>query len=201
MADAAGLIALTLVVFDPNVLAHSALVTTDIGVSCFFVAAIWTLYRFATRPTLIRLLLVGVATGLLLATKHSGILIGPMFVSLIAWEVLTAPHCREHKRTALRLTGGFFAIVVLSVFVLWCFYGLRYAARPAGMAFSPSIARYAAPLPHFESASVVAVSRLHLLPESYLVGLIDVKRAAVELSYLPSRKGLSARPSGITFLF
>ena len=177
--DAAGLIALTLVVFDPNVLAHSALVTTDIGVSCFFVAAIWTFYRFATRPTLIRLLFVGVATGLLLATKHSGILIGPMFVSLIAWEVLTAPGL-ERKRIALRLTGGFFAIVVLSVFVLWCFYGFRYAARPAGMTFSPSIARYAAPLPHFESTSVVAVSRLHLLPESYLVGLIDVKRAAAD---------------------
>jgi 4-amino-4-deoxy-L-arabinose transferase-like glycosyltransferase len=177
--DAAGLVALTLVVFDPNVLAHSALVTTDIGVSCFFVAAIWTFYRFATRPTLIRLLFVGVATGLLLATKHSGILIGPMFVSLIAWEVLTAPGA-ERKRTALRLTGGFFAILVLSVFVLWAFYGFRYTARPAGMAFSTSVARYAAPLPHFESASVVAVSRLHLLPESYLVGLIDVKRAAVD---------------------
>jgi hypothetical protein len=177
--DAAGLVALTLVVFDPNVLAHSALVTTDIGVSCFFVAAIWTFYRFATRPTLIRLLLAGLATGLLLATKHSGILIGPMLVSLIAWEVLTAP-AAERKRTALRLTGGFFAIVVLSVFVLWAFYGFRYAARPAGIAFSPSIAQYAAPLPHFESASVIAVSRLHLLPESYLVGLIDVKRAAAD---------------------
>ena len=177
--DAAGLLALTLVVFDPNILAHSALVTTDIGVSCFFVAAIWAFYRFATRPTLVRLLLAGVATGLLLATKHSGILIGPMFVSLIAWEVLTAPR-EERKRTARRLTGGFCAIVVVSVFVLWCFYGFRYAARPAGMAFSPSIARYAKPLPHFESAGVVAVGRLHLLPESYLVGLIDVKRAAAD---------------------
>jgi len=177
--DAAGLIALTLVVFDPNVLAHSALVTTDIGVSCFFVAAIWAFYRFAVRPTLIRLLLAGLATGLLLATKHSGILIGPMFVSLIAWEVFTAPGA-ERKRTALRLTGGFFAIVVLSVCVLWAFYGFRYTARPAGMAFSTSVAQYAAPLPHFESASVVAVSRLHLLPESYLVGLVDVKLASVD---------------------
>jgi hypothetical protein len=166
------------VVFDPNVLAHSALVTTDIGVSCFFVAAIWTFYRFATRPTLIRLLFVGIATGLLLATKHSGILIGPMFLFLIAWEVLTAPGA-ERKRAALRLTGGFFAIVVLSVFVLWCFYGFRYSARPAGMAFSTSVPDYAAPLPHFESASVVEVGRLHLLPESYLVGLIDVKLMAV----------------------
>jgi len=179
--NAAGLIALTLVVFDPNVLAHSALVTTDIGVSCFFVAAIWTFYRFATRPTLIRLLFAGAATGLLLATKHSGILIGPMFISLIAWEVLAVPTeaaGAERKRTALRLTGGFFAIVVVSVFVLWCFYGFRYSARPAGVAFSTSVAQYAAPLPHFEYAIVVAVSRLHLLPESYLVGLIDVKRAA-----------------------
>ena len=124
-----------------------------------------------------RLLIAGVATGLLLATKHSGILIGPMFVSLIAWEVLTAPGA-ERKRTALRLTGGLCAIVVLSVFVLWCFYGFRYSARPAGMAFSTSVAQYAAPLPHFESAIVIAVSRLHLLPESYLVGLVDVKLVA-----------------------
>jgi 4-amino-4-deoxy-L-arabinose transferase-like glycosyltransferase len=175
--NAVGLIALTLVVFDPNVLAHSALVTTDIGVSCFFVAAIFAFYRFATRPTIIRLLIAGVATGLLLATKHSGILIGPMFICLIAWEVLTAKGT-ERKRTALRLTGGCFAIVVVSVFVLWCFYGFRYTARPAGMAFSTSVAQYAAPLPHFEYACMIAVSRLHLLPESYLVGLIDVKRAA-----------------------
>jgi 4-amino-4-deoxy-L-arabinose transferase-like glycosyltransferase len=178
--DTTGLVALALVVFDPNVLAHSALVTTDIGVSCFFVAAIWTFYRFATRPTLARLLLVGLATGLLLATKHSGILIGPMFVCLIAWEVLKAPG-GDRRRVALRLTGGFFAIVVLSVLVLWGFYGFRYSARPAGMAFSTSVAAYAEPLPHFESAIVVAVGRLHLLPESYLVGLVDVK--LVSLAY------------------
>jgi 4-amino-4-deoxy-L-arabinose transferase-like glycosyltransferase len=175
--NAAGLIALTLVVFDPNVLAHSALVTTDIGVSCFFVAAIWTFYRFATRPTIIRLLIAGVATGLLLATKHSGILIGPMFVSLLAWEVLTSPRA-ERKRTALRLTEGFFAIVVVSVLVLWCFYGFRYTARPAGVEFSTSVAQYAATLPHLDYACLLAVSRLHLLPESYLVGLIDVKLSA-----------------------
>jgi dolichyl-phosphate-mannose--protein O-mannosyl transferase len=116
----AGLVALALVVFDPNVLAHSALVTTDIGVSCFFVAAIWTFYRFATRPTLIRLLVVSLTTGLLLTTKHSGILIGPMFISLIAWEVLTAPG-GERKRIALRLTGGFLRV---SIHRAPCRYGI-----------------------------------------------------------------------------
>ena len=195
--DTAGLIALALVVFDPNVLAHSALVTTDIGVSCFFVAAIWTFYRFATRPSLIRLLLVGLATGLLLATKHSGILIGPMFISLIAWEVLKAQGA-ERKRVALRLTGSFFAIVVLSVLVLWAFYGFRYTARPAGMAFSTSVAAYAEPLPHWESAIVVAVGRLHLLPESYLVGLVDVK--LVSLAYPAFLLG-KVYPHGLWYYF
>ena len=195
--NGAGLVALALVVFDPNVLAHSALVTTDIGVSCFFVAAVWTFYRLATRPTLIRLLLVGLATGLLLATKHSGILIGPMFVALIAWEVLKAPGA-ERKRAALRLTGSFFAIVVLSVLVLWAFYGFRYSARPAGMAFSTSVAGYAEPLPHFESAIVVAVGRHHLLPESYLVGLVDVK--LMSLAYPTFLLG-KVYPHGLWYYF
>jgi 4-amino-4-deoxy-L-arabinose transferase-like glycosyltransferase len=195
--DTAGLIALALVVFDPNVLAHSALVTTDIGVSCFFVAAIWTFYRFTSRPTLVRLLLVGLATGLLLATKHSGILIGPMFISLIAWEVLKAPG-GERKRIALRLTGGFFAIIVLSVLVLWAFYGFRYTARPAGMAFSTSVAAYAEPLPHFESATVVEIGRLHLLPESYLVGLVDVK--LMSLAYPTFLLG-KVYPHGLWYYF
>ena len=176
--DAAGLIALILAVFDPNILAHSALVTTDVGVSCFFVAAIWTFYRYVIRPAPIRLLLAGVATGLLLASKHSGILICPMFFFLISWEVFVAPSA-ERKRTALRLTGAFFTIVILSVFLLWSCYGFRYTARPAGMTLSTSLALYTAPLPHFEAAGVLAVARLHLLPESYLIGLVDVKRMSV----------------------
>src|ERR1700761_1467749 len=39
--DTAGLIALLLLIFDPNILAHSALVTTDVGVSLFFLASIF----------------------------------------------------------------------------------------------------------------------------------------------------------------
>lgn len=176
--DTAALAALVLIVFDPNVLAHSALVTTDIGVSCFFVAAIWAFYRYAISPTLIRLLFAGVATGLLLATKHSGILIGPMFVLLIAWEVFASPST-ERKRTALRLIGGLFAIVIVSVLVLWSFYGFRYASRPAGLHLSTSLQQYVEPLTRFQAGVVLGIARLHLLPESYLIGLVDVKRMAV----------------------
>jgi len=173
----AALIALALAVFDPNLLAHSALVTTDIGVSLFFLASLYAFYRYVKQPSLLRLLLTGVAAGLLLATKHSGILLAPMLLLLIGGEIVAAPK-GTRARLALRLSGAFAAIVVIGVVVLWAFYGFRYAARPAGLVLSTSLADYTAPLSHFNAAAVLWIAHLHLLPESYLMGLVDVKRMA-----------------------
>jgi len=173
----AALLALTLAVFDPNLLAHSALVTTDMGVSLFFLASVFCFYRYVKRPTLARLLITGLAAGLLLATKHSGILLAPMLVLLIGFEFIAAPK-GTRARLALRLGGAFAAIVVIGVAVLWAFYGFRYAARPAGLVLSSSLAEYVQPLSHFNATAVLGIARLHLLPESYLMGLVDVKRMA-----------------------
>jgi hypothetical protein len=170
-------VALVLVSFDPNILAHSALVTTDMGVSLFFLAGIYTFYRYAKQPSLPRLLIAGVAAGLLLATKHSGILLAPMLLLLIGWEVVTAAR-GERRRVALRLSGAFAAIVVVGVIVLWAFYGFRYAARPAGLVMNPTLVNYVKPLSHFNAAAVMMIAHLHLLPESYLIGLVDVKLMA-----------------------
>jgi 4-amino-4-deoxy-L-arabinose transferase-like glycosyltransferase len=175
--DAAGLIALVLAVFDPTILAHSALVTTDIGVSLFFLASIYCFYRYVKHPSIPRLLLAGVVAGLLLATEHSGILLAPMLVLLIGWELVAAPK-GTRKHLALRLSGAFVAMVVLGVVVLWAFYGFRYAARPAGLALSTPLSEFVAPLSHFNAAVIMAFAHMHLLPESYLMGLVDVKRMA-----------------------
>ena len=50
----AALVALTLVVFDPNILARSGLVTTDVGATLFYLATIWTFFRHVKQPTLLR---------------------------------------------------------------------------------------------------------------------------------------------------
>jgi hypothetical protein len=173
----AALVALTLAVFDPNLLAHSALVTTDVGLSLFLLASIYGFYRYVKQPTLMRLLLTGLAAGCLLATKHSGILLAPMLLMLIGGEIVAAGK-GSRARTALRLSGAFAAIVVIGVTVLWAFYGFRYAARPTGLVMSTSLADYTAPLSHFNAAAVLWIAHLHLLPESYLIGLVDVKRMA-----------------------
>ncbi len=173
----AALIALVLVDFDPNILGHSALVTTDVGVTLFFLLSVYAFYRYVKQPSLWRLAFAGIAAGLLLATKHSGILLAPMLVLLIAYEVLVAAK-GTRGRVMLRLAGAFTAVVVIGVVVLWAFYGFRYAARPAGMALTTPLAEYVKPLGHVSQAGVMTIAHLHLLPESYLMGLVDVKRMA-----------------------
>lgn len=175
--EPAGLLALLLVVFEPNVLANSDLVTTDMGVACFFLATIFCFYRYARQPSMTRLLLTGLAAGLTLSAKHSGILLAPMLLGLALVEIACAER-EQRRRVAGTLFGGLAAIVVVGVGVLWAFYGFRYAARPAGMAMNPTLSEYAAPLTGINRWVIGHCASWHLLPESYLMGMTDIHYAA-----------------------
>jgi len=175
--DGAALFALALVVFEPNMIAHGAYVTTDMGISCFMFASIYAFYRYVKAPSVGRLIVLGLVSGLALASKHSGVLLLPFGLALLITEILwSSPETRTNKRrVALRLTGAFLAASTIAIVVLWAFYGFRYAARPGGMQLSPSLAEYARGLKGLEPQVYLALARLHLLPESYLYGLVDVR--------------------------
>ena len=172
--DTAALVALTLTVFDPNILAHSGLVTTDVGATLFFLTTVYAFYRYVKEPNLLRLAVAGISLGLLLATKHSGVMLGPMLLVLVGWEVAVAPK-GTRVRLALRLGGAFAAMVLLSVGVLWAFYGFRYAARPAGLQLVPTLEAYRQSLNGFDRGVIWWMAHLHLLPESYLFGMVDIR--------------------------
>jgi hypothetical protein len=175
--DGAALFALALVVFEPNMIAHGAYVTTDMGISCFIFASIYALYRYVKAPSVGRLIVLGVATGFALAAKHSAVLLLPFGLALIVTEILwPSPEMGTNKRKlALRLTGAFLAASAIAIVVLWAFYGFRFAARPGGMPLSPSLAEYARGLKGVEPHVYLALARWHILPESYLYGLVDVR--------------------------
>ena len=190
---AAGFVALVLLVFDPNQLAHGAFVTTDTGLTCFLFATVYAFYRYVKRPTVWRLIVVGLATGLTLSTKHTGILVFPtlLVLAVCEWTILarssnpgTGSNKNAHPsaKNALgwgTLKGGVASLAVItavSLTVLWGFYGFRYAARPAGLQLNPTAGEYIGQLsrPH-EAKLLAAVARYHLLPESYIYGLADVR--------------------------
>ena len=181
----AALFALTLLVFEPNILAHGALVTTDIGAACCLFASVYAFYRYVKRPSVPRLVVCGIVTGLALAAKHSALVILPILVILAATEVArsrTRPAAEvpgldklgTRGRQSLRLLGALAAIAAISVAVLWAFYGFRYAARPGNLQIVPPTAVYLQSLHHSEAALIRFFERHRLFPESYLYGLTDV---------------------------
>ena len=182
----AGLLALALLTFDPNILAHSALVTTDIGVSCFLLAAVHAFYRYRKKPSTARLLVAAVAAGLALATKHSAILLIPMLGALALLELFYPLGENDARaslpKRALRLGGALIAIGAIALLVLWSFYGFRYAARPGALQLSPSLVDYVKPLRPLEAKGVLLLAQWHVLPEAYLYGLADVRSMANGMS-------------------
>ena len=190
----AGLVAMTLVAFEPSFLANGGLVTTDVAVSCMFFATIYAFYRWVKAPSPIRLMLTGIALGLALAAKHSGILLFPILLVLAAGELIGRwwslrgaesgkPLRRAVSAYAGRLFAGLLEIAFLGVAVLWAFYGFRYASRPEGLYTIPDLPSTALNLKPFEAKTILYIARTRLLPQSYLYGLVDVRRVA---SAMPS---------------
>jgi hypothetical protein len=179
----AGFLSLALLVFEPNVIAHSALVTTDVAVSCFMLATVYAFYRYAKQPSWSRLVVTSLAAGLALASKHSAVLLAPMLLALARCEVIFRfPEKGEERETlvhrAVRMLGGLVAVALIGVVVLWAFYGFRYSARSSGMTLAPTLAEYVAPLRAMEAKGILLLARLGVLPESYLYGLADVRAMA-----------------------
>ncbi len=181
----AGLLAMGLLVLEPNLLAHGAFVTTDAAISCLFFATVWALYRYVSRPSWWRLLVTGLAAGLALAAKHSAVILLPVLVLLLLgeWWLRRRAGTERPARAALRLAGALAVIGVVALAVLWAFYGFRYAARPDGLRLDPSLAEYVQSLKPAESRGILWCARLRLLPESWLYGLADVRRVA---NWMPS---------------
>jgi hypothetical protein len=76
------------------------------------------------------------------------------------------------------MAGALAGIMIVALVVLWAFYGFRYNGRPDGLRLDPSLADYVLPLRPIEARGILFLARWHILPESYLYGLADVRSMA-----------------------
>ena len=124
-----GLAALLLCTFDPNILAHSSLATTDLPVTCLMYAACYAFSRWLDRPAAGRLLLAGLMLGMAWGAKLSALVLVPVLGLVLVWHVrgsVGRPSARcEYSRQAIGLWGWltrFAAVLGVGVLTLWVVY-------------------------------------------------------------------------------
>ena len=124
---AGGVISLSLFCLDPNFIAHSGLVTTDVGTALFSLAALYFLWETCQRPSLRYIGLMSLFTGLAMATKYTAVLLIPMFMLvLLIWIIRSAPILRL-RRLAIA-SGSMLAVAIVAWGVVWATYGFRFSA-------------------------------------------------------------------------
>ena len=149
------LAALVLHALSPNLLANSAVATTDLPVTAFYFFTLFAWYRFTRKPTAARAAFTGLMLGCALAAKFSALLLLPTLGLLFAIYALTTKTLRACKSITsrfqilrvsktLRVLKDFSVsafvslclrvsvIAALALITLWAMYGL--ALRPYPLA-------------------------------------------------------------------
>jgi hypothetical protein len=90
----------------PNILAHGHLVTTDIGATFGIVFSFYFFFRYLKEPTSKNIILAGFAFGVAQLLKFSNVLLGPVFIVLVAVHILFKVRESDYARThALKIRG------------------------------------------------------------------------------------------------
>jgi len=168
----AAIVASALVAFEPNLIGHGALVTTDVPAALGFLLSIWAAYRYLTQPTVGRMLALGLAIGFALALKFSCITLVGILPLLFVADALLRKDGWKARRLLRTMTGLALALIVAAG-LLWASYGFRYAARPHGaQPWTNGRVKYV----HGVTAAriIPRMEKAHLLPQAYLIGLQDV---------------------------
>lgn len=127
----AATVALVFFAFNPTLIAHSHLVTVDVGAATLVLLTLYLFYRWALAPSPARLLFAGLALGLAQLAKTTAVLLYPILLLLVLVLLARRGDVPRGRRTA-SLLGALAAMVVLSLVVLNAGYLFQGTGRPLG---------------------------------------------------------------------
>jgi len=120
--------------FDPNIIAHSTLTTTDMAATATILLSVYLLRKYIVRPSWMILIACGAAVGVAFLCKFSSIILLPIFALIL---LSTIKHPKIGKRVLNALWVGILMLVIAG-FTVWAGYFFKVeklAAKP-GEAFS-----------------------------------------------------------------
>lgn len=205
-------VSLSLFVFSPNFLAHGALATSDACMTFFFLASIGAWWRHLHDGRARWWWLSVITFGLAWVAKYSAPLLLPMMVLLALVRAWTAEPLALFGRT-FTTRGGKFGAAALSaaahglvaIFIIWAFYGFRYAAFNPSLPPAADFIRPWAVLDlHIGLPGQIlrACAAARLLPEAFLYGFAYVlETAQVRSAFLNGDYSTTGWPSFFPWAF
>ncbi|HEX2929928.1 MAG TPA: phospholipid carrier-dependent glycosyltransferase, partial [Candidatus Binatia bacterium] len=133
----AAALSVALACLEPNLVAHSALVTTDIGIALFIFLTIYLLWEYLNRRAWWLLATIGVSIGLAFVSKFSALLLLPIvgliigFFLLLGNEAFLLPLRTSENRLRQKFlhAAGFFCLIliiaVLTIPPAYFFHGFQ----------------------------------------------------------------------------
>lgn len=170
-------VALALYTLEPNILAHSSLVTTDFGVTAFFFGTVYFLWRWLRQPKLANAAGFVAFFVLSAVSKFTAVLLLPVCLILVLRRAQPVRHVAMLFATAL----------IVAWIAVWAMYGFRYLpSRSPDWKFrvqeSP---QYGPQAPKLTAAVLAWVDDHRLVPNAYAQGfLLGQSKAQRRSAYL-----------------
>lgn len=145
----AGMVAVALAALDPNLVAHSSLVTTDTAVTLFVFTTLYLLWEHARSGSRWLAAMAGASAGLAMASKYSSIVLAPIVGAVLAIELLRdritgGPGAGRGRLARAAMGLGLFAIPIVAV-VSAAYLGRGLTLWASGLQHFLSLARVGQP--------------------------------------------------------
>lgn len=209
---AGALVSLWFFAFSPSFLAHGALVTSDVCMAFFFLAAAGAWWRHLHDGRARTWWLSAVVLGLAFVAKYTAVLLIPMMAVMAIARALAAEPLVFGRWTFATPARKFGAAVlsalghgVVVAVVIWACYGFRYSAFNPAL---PPADHFIAPWPRIESdigaagPIIHAAAAAHLLPEAFLYGFAYVlETTKARAAFLNGEYSVTGWPSFFPWAF
>jgi hypothetical protein len=185
-----GLLAEAVAAFDPNFLAHSALVASDVPAAFFLTAAAWSSWRLFQKISPTRFAIAAFCLSGLFLTKFSAPIVAPVLGTLSILLVFSRRQIKlqfgqfrieltEKWKKACAVAVSWMVLGATVFFAIWLSFSFRYPAwTDNGSSREGTAWRWNYLIEDqgaFESAVKLARAH-HLLPEAYLYGVAYVHK-------------------------
>lgn len=186
-----GSLAAALLALDPNFLAHSPLITSDVPVTLFMLAGTWAWWAVLERLTFSRLLLAGLLIAAAVLTKMTALLLAPIGVIMLlarmllrgSWEWQLPGRLliiRSWWQQGLAGLAAGIAMTLMTALSIWFAFGGQARMFPEGGQLGVYPWEEVTQESGLQPWLIEHLRRTPLLPEAYLYGFAVATGTATE---------------------